>query len=481
MIGERGKRRAHLAARTTLRAHIDPAFSGKERDVAPEYHSGHAVAGANSNLMKSGPVGAPGTDQRKLVGAAVPQRRAPLAANMRILLSLGIAICGIACGGPTRVTGTARLAPSSVFTTTSFTRRDAFGNDWNRTDIYVHHPAGDSAYVGSLNGVDTVARNRRRANWAISNDGRSIVFEHEPPRVSGLPTLERGLYQYVYGIGLKRLTPPFGHNTLRAAEVQFVGNLPLPIPFHVMSVPGIDTVWALAATGEMFPMILLDASPLHRAAFAGRTDECSALIRDGANVDSVTRWSHTALDLAIIGGHTATVVRLLELGAKPTAGASALPLAVSLSRTEMVDAMLRRGMSPNTTDAQRNTLLHLAVTTLMRDARITGLMARVQMPRPLIEHDIPVKLVALLLDRGADKDLRDAAGKTPLDLVTAALHEPQPSRSAAKSTQISPQQQQRISLGYDSSPDSGPQDREQYATARQKYLIGLQTLLTNRR
>jgi hypothetical protein len=400
---------------------------------------------------------------------------------MRILVLLGVAICGIACGGTTRVMGTTRFAPSSIFTTTSFTRRDPFGNVWNRSDIYVHHSAGDSDYVGSLSGVDTVARRRRSANWAISNDGRSIVFEHEPPNVAGLPKLERGLYQYAYGTGLKRLSPPFGYKALRAAEVYAVGNLPLPLPFHVMSVPGIDTVWALDATGEMFPLILLDASPLHRAAFAGRTDECSALISGGATIDSVTRWSHTALDLAIIGGHTATVARLLDLGAKPSAGTSALPLAVSLSRTVMVDGMLQRGLSANTTDAHGNTLLHLAVTTLMHDARVTGLMARLQMPRPLIENDVTAKLVALLLDRGADVELRDSAGKTALDIVTAAL-QPEPPRSAPQSAQeIFSQQQQRISLGYDSSPDSGPQDRQQYTVARQKYLAGVQTLLRGRR
>ena len=253
--------------------------------------------------------------------------------------------------------------------------------------------------------------------------------------------------------------------------------MPLPVPSDVMRVSGTDTAWAvLAATGDVIPMILLESSALHRAAFAGRTDECAALINGGTNIDSVTRWGHTALDLAIIGGHTATVARLLDLGALPSAGTSALHLAVSLSRTSIVDAMLQRGLSANATDAQGNTLLHLAVNTLMRDARVTGLIARIQVPRPLIENDVTAKLVALLIDRGADPNLRDAAGRTALDIVTAAL-QPEPPLSAEQRIRL---QQQRSLLGYDSSPDSGPADRERYKMARQKYLAGLQTLLKSR-
>jgi hypothetical protein len=195
----------------------------------------------------------------------------------------------------------------------------------------------------------------------------------------------------------------------------------------------------------------------------------------------VTQWGHTALDLAIIGGHAATVARLLDLGAKPTAGVSALPLAVYLSRTDMVDRMLQRGLSVNATNVQGSTLMHLAVNTLMHDARVTGLIARIQVPRTLIEKDVPRKLVALLLDRGADLELRDASGRTALDLVAAAL-KPLPTRTGPPSmAEIGAQQQQRIAGGFDSSPDTGPEDRQRYAAARQKYFADLQALLMRRR
>lgn len=394
---------------------------------------------------------------------------------MRILPLLAVATSGIACTNPPRVMGTTRPSPASPFSMTSLASRDWFGNVSNWTDIYVHRSASDSEYVGTLEGsrVDAAARRSPGEGWAISSDGLSIVFTH-----AGLASgrkLERGLYQYIYGSGRKRLAPSLRYDAYVVFD-WYAGPLPVPLPSDVMRVAGTDTAWAaLAGTGEVIPLILLESSALHRAAFAGRTDECAALINGRADIDSVTRWGHTALDLAIIGGQTATVDRLLDLGALPSAGTSALPLAVSLSRTSMVDAMLRRGASANATDAQGNTLLHLAVITLMRDARVTGLIARVQMPRPLIENDVTAKLVALLLDRGADPNLRDAAGRTALDIVTAALQAEPLSADQRIRTQ-----QQRSLLGDDSSPDSGPEDRERYRVARQKYLAGLQTLLKRR-
>jgi len=51
--------------------------------------------------------------------------------------------------------------------------------------------------------------------------------------------------------------------------------------------------------GEESPLALLDANPLHRAAFDGHTDECVQLIKNGASIDAKTYWGFTALDLAI--------------------------------------------------------------------------------------------------------------------------------------------------------------------------------------
>lgn len=397
---------------------------------------------------------------------------------MRILVLLALGAFALACTATPSVVGTSRLSPSSPFTMTFRTSRDWFGNVSSWGDIYARRSASDSEYVGTLEGAraDVAARRATGGGWAVSNDGLSIVFAHAPFPASGHRSIERGLYQYVHGTGLKRLAPSLRYE----ADVVFewyAGPIPLPLPSDVMRVSGTDTAWAaLAGTGEVMPMILLESSALHRAAFAGRTQECAALVNDGANIDSVTRWGHTALDLAIIGGHTATVARLLDLGARPSAGTSALALAVSMSRTSMVDAMLQRGVSPNTTDSQGNSLLHLAVNTLMRDARVTGLLARVQVPRSLIEHDVTARLVQLLLDRGADPTLRDAAGRTALDIVAAALQLEIPISPAQRIRE----QRQRVVLGQDSSPDSGPEDRERYRLARQKYLAGLDTLLKSR-
>jgi ankyrin repeat protein len=117
-----------------------------------------------------------------------------------------------------------------------------------------------------------------------------------------------------------------------------------------------DTMWVVTIAGDVPPLILFEAPPLHRAAFEGRTSDCAALVREGASLDDTTRWGHTALDLAIIGKHDETAIRLLELGAKTPAGASSLPLAVSLGRIPVVEAMFARGLDANATDQRGNTL-----------------------------------------------------------------------------------------------------------------------------
>src|SRR5690606_31260312 len=56
---------------------------------------------------------------------------------------------------------------------------------------------------------------------------------------------------------------------------------------------------------------------LQEAARAGRTPEVESLIRQGAPIDARDGAGRTALMLAAMHGHTATVRKLLALGANP--------------------------------------------------------------------------------------------------------------------------------------------------------------------
>jgi hypothetical protein len=87
------------------------------------------------------------------------------------------------------------------------TGSDLLGSAWQRTDIYVRQRA-DSQYVGTVDSPERGVRPARETDLAMSADGRTILFRHQPWHAKGRPSLEAGVYRYVYGEGVTRLTVP---------------------------------------------------------------------------------------------------------------------------------------------------------------------------------------------------------------------------------------------------------------------------------
>ena len=256
-------------------------------------------------------------------------------------------------------------------------------------------------------------------SFAVSGDGRSLVFHHSEWKARPESKLKPGIYQYVYGAGLKLLHP--GDGVTGYSHWQGEKNLPpdiLAFRFRGTKMPK-DSVWGLRATGEEFPLALLDANPLHWAAFDGRTEACEKLINEGLLPNATTYWNFTALDLAIIRNHEETAIRLLELGADPVAGRyPALNRAVMLGRMKVVQALLARGADVNRADDQGYTPLHLAV---FAGSRLVGgvneFFPDTVTPRSFLDSNVSVPLVEMLLAKGANPALRDRYGTTALGSV----------------------------------------------------------------
>jgi len=302
----------------------------------------------------------------------------------------------------------------------------AFRSEHN--DIYVRLPDGKLEYLGSTSagpprGVGFLgdqALALRTINTAVSNDGRSIVFRHRAGADRRGSDLESGIYRYVYGGGLKLL------HKLDALSGESYSHWEKPLPADILpfkykvTYTKKDLLWALKANGEQFPLALLEASPLHWAAFDGRTDACTALIKSGSDINAKTYWGFTPLDLAIIRDHEQTAISLLALAAKPDAGIyPAFHRAVMLGRMQVVQFMLARGVAVNDADAWGYTPLHLAI---FAGTRLVGGVNRffehAETPRSMIDKNITTLLVQLLLENGADTAIRDKAGKTPLDAIS---------------------------------------------------------------
>lgn len=136
---------------------------------------------------------------------------------------------------------------------------------------------------------------------------------------------------------------------------------------------------------------------------SGDLTRVQQLVAQGANVNTRTRAGLTALSLAVIRGHDAIALWLIQHGASLDArdrsgdrqqqypGYSPVHYAALYGRTKVLKAMLDQGVSVNLRDRNGYTLLMLA------------------------SENGHLETVKLLLQRGADPNLRSATGESALD------------------------------------------------------------------
>jgi hypothetical protein len=322
-------------------------------------------------------------------------------------------VLSTACASAPVATTTRSLPGTKVFSGTSQTGGSA-ATPWTRTDIYAHTSATDSQYVGTTvhyeAPITTSVTGVRTIELAMSADGRSIVFLHDArmaPRDAGLTT---GVYRYTVGEG--RQPVHLSNSGQRPARWDWLSGRPKPFPADLLPI-GSDTVFGVRPNGESFPLILLDATTLHRAAFAGRTDETASLVQQGTNPNALTAWGETPLGLAIIGRHPETALRLITLGADVRA---ALPLAVYYGQPDVVDPLLTRGADVNFVDRDGNTPLHLAVLAALGGVQ-SGFFGEVESPVALMRRNVSAKLVSRLVAAGANPKAVDRNNKTARDLL----------------------------------------------------------------
>lgn len=147
-------------------------------------------------------------------------------------------------------------------------------------------------------------------------------------------------------------------------------------------------------------MVSFPASPLHTAVLSDDLKEIERVVAEGNDIDETNSvYPMTALTLAAASVSPKTLARMLALGAdvnassNPPGSISPIRSAVMAGKTENVRILLEHGADAQDFNPSQGTLLH--------DAAARGTR----------------EIAELLVEKGVDPAITNAAGQTPLELL----------------------------------------------------------------
>jgi len=148
-------------------------------------------------------------------------------------------------------------------------------------------------------------------------------------------------------------------------------------------------------------------TPLFRAVCGKKTEAVKLLLERGANVHHKAKKDYTPLHHAACSGNIEMVEALLNAGAdiesQSHIGMTPLFRAVYNENTEIMKFLLEKGADVHHAGCLGRSLMHSVVS--LSDAKSKTLA------------ETAIEKIKVLLDYGADINVKDNSGKTPLALV----------------------------------------------------------------
>ena len=174
-----------------------------------------------------------------------------------------------------------------------------------------------------------------------------------------------------------------------------------------------------------------DADSLFDAVITGDLAEVKRLVVD-CGVDPMREYDYgnTPLHAAAIYGYSEIVEFLLNHGVDPNIrnkkyGATPLHYAAAYGNSKVVEVLLEHGADPNIRDKNGITPLHFAAVSdypkIVEVLHKKGLSDYDDTPLQAAEFNYP-EVVKLLLEHGANPNIQDADGWTPLHFAVKSCH-----------------------------------------------------------
>ena len=179
-----------------------------------------------------------------------------------------------------------------------------------------------------------------------------------------------------------------------------------------------EMVVLLLDPGAKPDIVSFGLTPLHLAALNGRTDIATLLLDHRANVNAKTRnGGLTPLDYAVTRGDLPMMKLLIARGADVHRGTT-LHIAVTSADMEIARLLLNSGADPNMRDEDGVTPLEVAVRRAKRETAELLVDSGATVPTELLGQAVlrgRKDLLAMLLRKSADVNVRLASGSTPLN------------------------------------------------------------------